>query len=232
MQATEYIQRRGQLEEYFDRTASRAWARLTSEEPVGRIRATIRAGRDRMAAILLGYLPPQLHGLRVLDAGCGTGTLSTDLARMGAEVVGVDISQSLVDLARTRADDMGLANCTFHVGDMLDPALGEFDWIIAFDSLIHYPAATLHELLVQLCGRARMGIGFTFAPRTPLLSVMHTVGKAFPRGNRSPDIRPISERDLRRRLAAHETTAAFEVAGSERVSSGFYTSHAMELRRR
>ena len=68
-----YLERRGQLEDYFDRTAVDAWKRLTSDAPVGRIRATVRAGRDQMRATLLGYLPPDLTGRRILDAGCGTG---------------------------------------------------------------------------------------------------------------------------------------------------------------
>ena len=42
-----YQQRRGQIETYFDRTAVQAWARLTSDAPVSRIRATVRAGRGR-----------------------------------------------------------------------------------------------------------------------------------------------------------------------------------------
>ena len=46
-------ERRGEIETYFDRTAVEAWARLTSDAPVGRIRATVRAGRDRMRATLL-----------------------------------------------------------------------------------------------------------------------------------------------------------------------------------
>ena len=44
---------RGELETYFDRTAVEAWARLTSDAPVGRIRATVRAGRDDMRSTLL-----------------------------------------------------------------------------------------------------------------------------------------------------------------------------------
>ena len=40
---TAYEQRRSQIEHYFDRTAADAWARLTSNEPVGRIRATVRS---------------------------------------------------------------------------------------------------------------------------------------------------------------------------------------------
>ena len=42
----------------------------------GRIRATVRAGRDQMRAQLLDWLPADLSGLRLLDAGCGTGALA------------------------------------------------------------------------------------------------------------------------------------------------------------
>ena len=99
MQTTSYLARRGQLETYFDRTAAQAWARLTSDAPVSGIRATVRAGRDRMRATLLGWLPADLHGRRILDAGCGTGALAVEAARRGAEVVAIDLSATLVKLA-------------------------------------------------------------------------------------------------------------------------------------
>ena len=60
---------------------------------------------------------------------------------------------------------------------------------------------------------------------------MHTVGKAFPRGQRSPDIVPVSETALRRWLAEHPDLADFAVDHTERIKSGFYTSQAVELRR-
>jgi magnesium-protoporphyrin O-methyltransferase len=71
-----YHDRRGKIEAYFDRTAVQAWARLTSDAPLGRIRSSVRAGRERMRETLLGWLPSDLHGLRLLDAGCGTGALA------------------------------------------------------------------------------------------------------------------------------------------------------------
>ena len=46
MSVATYLERRGELKTYFDRTAVDVWARLTSDAPVGRIRATVRAGRD------------------------------------------------------------------------------------------------------------------------------------------------------------------------------------------
>ena len=62
---TTYTTRRGEIETYFDRTAAAAWSRLTSDAPVSGIRATVRAGRDRMRATLLSHLPQDLTGLRL-----------------------------------------------------------------------------------------------------------------------------------------------------------------------
>ena len=100
MEQASYQQTRAKLEEYFDRTAADQWAKLTSEAPVSGIRATVRAGRDRMRQTLLSWLPEDLQGRRVLDAGCGTGAMACELAKRGAEVVAIDLSPTLVDLAR------------------------------------------------------------------------------------------------------------------------------------
>lgn len=232
MDTASYQLVRGQLEEYFDRTAVDAWARLTSDGKVSRIRATVRAGRDRMRQTLLGYLPEDLRGQRVLDAGCGTGALAVEAARRGAHVVAIDLSPTLVELARQRTpSDLGSGHLEFRVSDMLDPGLGRFDWVVAMDSVIHYQADDLAEMVARLCARAARGMAFTFAPRTPLLTMMHAVGKVFPRSNRAPAIEPISERSLRDRLTAHSLVAAsgVRIGRCERIDSAFYISQAMEL---
>ena len=92
MNPISYQERRGQIETYFDRTAVQAWARLTSNAPLGRIRATVRAGRERMRNTLLSWLPVDLRGARLLDAGCGTGALAVLAAQRGAQVVAIDLS--------------------------------------------------------------------------------------------------------------------------------------------
>ncbi len=232
MQATSYDRRRRQLEEYFDRTAVEAWARLTSDAPVGSIRATVRAGRERMRALLLGYLPGDLAGQRVLDAGCGTGALAVEAARRGADVVAVDHSPTLVALARERAPKGLRGRVDFRAGDMLDPALGQFDWVVAMDSIIHYQPDDMADMAARLAARAARGVALTFAPRTPLLALMHFAGQAFPRGNRSPDLVPIAEPTLRRLLAERPALRAFDVARSERIDVGFYKSQTLELVRR
>lgn len=225
-----YLERRGEIETYFDRTAAEAWARLTSDAPVGRVRASVRAGRDRMRGLLLSWLPADLHGLRLLDAGCGTGALAVEAACRGAEVVAVDLSPTLVGLARERQPlFQNGGSIEFRSGDMLDAALGEFDHIVGMDSLIHYEPTEAVAALATLAPRCRRSLLFTFAPSSPALQVFKAVGKLFPRGNRSPAIVPVAEAALYRRLSAHAQLTGWDVGRSERVASGFYTSQAMEL---
>ncbi|MGF1466631.1 MAG: magnesium protoporphyrin IX methyltransferase [Sandaracinaceae bacterium] len=225
-----YDVRRDQLEEYFDRTAVEAWASLTSDAPVSRIRATVRAGRERMRSLLLDYLPDDLTGQRVLDAGCGTGALAVEAAHRGAHVVAVDISPTLIRLAEERMVlEPGVGGVEFRVSDMRDAALGRFDWVVAMDSFIHYPAGDMVDLVAALAARASRGLAFTFAPSSAVLTMMHSIGRIFPRHSRAPDIVPISEGRLRRRLAEHPELGAFTAGRSERVKSGFYTSQTMEL---
>lgn len=61
----------------------------------------------------LGIAPP----LRVLDLGCGDGTTAVPLARLGAEVVGIDIARNLVDAGNKRAAAAGLNQLSFQEGD-------------------------------------------------------------------------------------------------------------------
>ena len=77
-----YQKRRGELQHYFGRTASENWVKMTSDSPLNRIRATVRAGREQMRATLLSYLPADFAGRRLFDAGCGTGMLSMEAARL------------------------------------------------------------------------------------------------------------------------------------------------------
>lgn len=225
-----YAQRRREIEDYFDRIAVDAWSRLTSDAPVSGIRATVRAGRDEMRATLLGWLPADLTGRRLLDAGCGTGALAIEAARRGAHVVAVDLSPRLVGLARSRAPaTRGAGNITFIAGDMLASTLGEFDHAVAMDSLIHYRTEDALAAIVGLAARVRRSLLFTFAPRTPALTVMHAVGRLFPRGNRAPAIEPIAEQKICCRLRDQRRLSDWKIARSSRIQNGFYTSQAVEL---
>jgi ubiquinone/menaquinone biosynthesis C-methylase UbiE len=58
--------------------------------------------------------------LNILDLGCGDGTTAIPEARLGAQVLGVDIASNLVEAGMKRAKDAGLTNCRFQQGDASD----------------------------------------------------------------------------------------------------------------
>jgi len=217
------------VETYFDKTATRTWERLTSDAPVSRIRETVRAGRDRMRAQILSRLPDDLTGARVLDAGCGAGQMTAELAARGADVVAVDISPSLVLIAQKRLPIDLSARVSFHSGDMLSERLGSFDHVVAMDSLIYYSQADIARALAGLALRTDSKVVFTVAPRTPLLMAMWRMGQMFPRADRSPTMVPHAAAGLTRALADTGTDAS--LSALSRITSGFYISQAMELSR-
>lgn len=220
---------RERLETYFDKTASRTWEALTSDAPVSRIRQTVRAGRDEMRAELLSILPCDLNGARVLDAGCGAGQMAIELAERGAQVVAVDISPSLLEVARRRTPEHLLDRIVYQAGDMLDPTFGSFDAAVAMDSLIHYNAEDIARAVGGLTGRLSSGpLAFTVAPKSSLLVAMWWAGKAFPRADRSPEIQPHRAQTIQKYLNLNGFST--RLAEHSRISRGFYISQALEAR--
>src|SRR5262245_62380940 len=77
-----------------------------------RIAATMRESGDALVRRL-----DVTKGMKVLDLGCGDGTTAIPAARLGAEVLGVDIARNLVEAGNKRVKDIGLTNCKFVQGD-------------------------------------------------------------------------------------------------------------------
>ena len=226
-QAAGWDAKRAKLETYFDRTALDAWAAMTSEAPVSKIRATVRAGRQEMRDTLLSWLPQDLSGRRILDAGCGTGMLAIEAARRGADVVGIDVSPQLIEIGKERLPDDVKGKISLHAGDMLYPAYGHFDHIVSMDVLIHYESDQIAAATAKLAERTRHSMLFTFAPGTPLLRTARAIGQFFPKSDRSPSIIPVAHDLLKARLSRSVPQA--KLGRDQRISRGFYTSHAQEV---
>lgn len=102
-----------------------------------RIAESMRASGDALVAGL-GIT----KGLKVLDLGCGDGTTALPEARLGADVLGVDISSYLVAAGNGRARAEGLANCRFEEGDASDLHElkdGSFDLVVSFFGAMFAP---------------------------------------------------------------------------------------------
>ena len=220
--ASDYAQTRDRVEGYFDQTATQTWERLTSDAPVSRVRQTVRAGRDKMRALMLEQLPRDLHGVRVLDAGCGAGQMTAELAARGAEVVAVDISPALLQIAARRLPENLAPRVRFVAGDMTDASLGPYDFALAMDSLIYYSAADIAAALAKL-GKSAQKVVFTVAPASPLLSLAWNAGKLFPRADRAPVMQP-------HKFSRLQAACAGRLSRVGRISAGFYTSDCLEYR--
>lgn len=233
MDSETYQNRREELFSYFDRTAADAWARLTSTEKVSGVRATVREGRNQMRKTLLNWLPSDMSNLTLLDAGCGTGMFSVDAARRGARVTAVDLSPTLIELAEERLPtNLGHGSVDFKSGDMLEPLGFQVDHAVMMDSLIHYQTPDMVNALCQIASQVKTSVVFTFAPSSALLRAMHSVGKLFPRGDRAPAIEPVSPDTLFAAIKSHEGLMGWDISRTERISSGFYTSQAVEITRK
>jgi SAM-dependent methyltransferase len=102
-----------------------------------RVAETMRASGEALVA-RLGITP----GLKVLDVGCGDGTTALPEARLGADVLGVDIAGNLVAAGTRRAESEGLANCRFQEGDashLEDLADDTFDLVVSIFGAMFAP---------------------------------------------------------------------------------------------
>lgn len=81
-------------------------------------------------------------GDRVLELGCGDGTTALPAARLGADVLGIDIARNLVEAGRRRAAEAALPNCRFEHGDASELKGIEdrtFDWVVSFFGAMFAP---------------------------------------------------------------------------------------------
>ena len=127
------------------------WA--TPDYTMGFSEEILQVLRRYTAEASAAYLLPQLRpGFRILDFGCGPGTISTGLAKAVApgELHGIDMEESQIELARSVAKASGQDNAIFHVGDVTDLPFedGFFDVAHCHNVLMHVPdtSAVLAEV--------------------------------------------------------------------------------------
>jgi SAM-dependent methyltransferase len=80
-----------------------------------RIAATMRESGEALVSAL-----GVKSGLKILDVGCGDGTTTVPAAKLGGDVLGVDIARNLVEAGNRRAQELGLKNLRFQEGDATD----------------------------------------------------------------------------------------------------------------
>lgn len=182
---------------HFDALAADWWNPKGSSAMLHRLNparlAYIRAAIDRHWGGDEKALKP-LAGKRAIDVGCGAGLLAEPLARLGAEVTGVDAARENVAVAAAHAAASGLAIRYAH-GDIADPAfaepLGRFDLVTSMEVIEHVvdPSSFLDALAARLADGGLMILSTpnrTAASRLLLVDAAEAVG-AIPKGTHDWD---------------------------------------------
>ena len=135
----------------------------------------------------LSYLSEDAFvGKRMLDFGCGSGGSSVSLSRMlpQTEIVGVELENRLLNVAKARAVHYGIKNVSFHVSpspDSLPEHIGKFDFVM-FSAVYEHLLPTERKPLLKLIWSALKPGGILFLNGTPNKHFpleMHTTGLPF-----------------------------------------------------
>ncbi len=155
-----------------ERNTDKDWKRYGSEDPYygvvsdekyrkenltpEAVREFFRTGEEH-ADYVMGQIrrhqAPDFAPRRILDFGCGVGRCAIPFARHGESVLGLDVSEAMIEEARRNAETLGVGNATFAVSDnTLSAAQGPFDLIHSFIVFQHIPARKGEELVRRLIG--------------------------------------------------------------------------------
>lgn len=182
------------------------------------------AAFERKQAITREHLRPES---KVVEIGCGTGSLALDLSPFAGHIHAVDISAEMLRIANEKKQARGVANVTFHQGTLDGPDTfqpGSFDLALAY-SILHLVPDRLH-VLRSLWGLLKPGgsfissnvcLGDTWLPYGPLISVARWLGKApvvhsYDRETIVREMRAVGFAHIQPRDVGTEKTIAFIIA--------------------
>jgi magnesium-protoporphyrin O-methyltransferase len=168
------------VRDYFNAIGFERWRRIYGNDTVSWVQQDIRLGHAQTVDTVLQWLG-DVKGISICDAGCGVGSLSIPLAAKGGQVWATDISEQMIAEAQRRQQEtLGQTqNPQFAVSD-LETIQGQFNTVVCLDVMIHYPESDALRMVKSLTERAEKRLIFSFAPNTPLLSLLKKVGSFFP----------------------------------------------------
>ena len=166
------------------------FAAETGERRSSRFYSVADDARDHYSSSVLSAK----SGDRVLEYGCGSGSMAFDLAAAGAEVVGIDISEVAVATARDRAAEEGLSSASFEVmnAEALDLPDSSFDLVCGSGILHHLDLDRSMAELARVMAPDGRAVFFEPLGHNPLINLYRRLTP----GERTVDEHPLLESDI------------------------------------
>ncbi len=223
---------KNEVKEYFNGTGFDRWNRIYSKsEDVNRVQKNIRIGHQKTVDDVIKWIKkyPDLSKMTFCDAGCGVGSLTIPLLKIGVKDIQVsDISASMIEETKLRIKNAGLNNRKIKYKESdLEKLTGTFDFVICLDVFIHYPQSVAEEMVKHLCDLSTSNLIVSFAPYTPLLAILKNIGKIFPGPSKTTRAYTLKENGII--LAAKEK--GFIVVQKKLNQAPFYFSKLIEFKK-
>ena len=217
---------------YFETTGFDRWNRIYSNsDDVNKVQRNIRIGHQKTVDEVLAWIEDsgQLKDVSFCDAGCGVGSLSIPLAKMGAGLINAsDISEAMAVEADRRARDaqLDMSRLRFVASD-LESLSGSFHTVCCLDVFIHYPQRAAEDMVRHLCSLTEERLIVSFAPYTPLLALLKGIGQLFPGPSKTTRAYTLREKGI---VAAAEASG-FKPVRRSLNKAPFYFSRLIEFQK-
>jgi magnesium-protoporphyrin O-methyltransferase len=215
------------VRKYFETSGFSRWTAIYGQGDIPPIWKVIRDGHQRALDTVTSWIKDDTSDHTALDAGCGTGTLSIELANHGYEVDAFDVSAPMIHFAKyiNSGRTKGIQP-NFMVGDIASLA-GEgktYDLVTCLDVLFHYPYDEVQTMLTHLANLSSRKVIGSFALRTPMNDFWMKMGTKFHAKNRMTKLFMFSYDEVERILYR----AGYKMTRTKRIKFFFYDSFVFE----
>jgi 2-polyprenyl-3-methyl-5-hydroxy-6-metoxy-1,4-benzoquinol methylase len=184
---------------FFDEWAARAGDTTKPVDPRTLARYGARSPRRRFNKEFRFRLLGDLRGRRVLDVGCGDGSNAVLLAKLGADVTGIDVSPKAIELAKRRAEINGVAERTTFVCQPLEQTIfgaASFD-VIWGDAVLHHLIGELDAVVEALVKWTKPGGMLLFSEPVNFSPALRRLRFMIPvHTDATPDERPLEPAEI------------------------------------
>ena len=174
--ASNKIIEKSEVKKYFNGTGFERWKKIYSKsDEVNTVQKNIRKGHQKTVDDVVSYVKNYLELTKksYCDVGCGVGSLSIPLLRLGIKELQVsDISSEMIKETKKRINKCGLNQdkIKYKVCD-LEKLKGLFDVVVCLDVFIHYPQPVAEEMVQHLCDLSKEKLIVSFAPYLSLIHI-------------------------------------------------------------